>query len=479
MACAAVVTASQDGTHQTDKQTFTGEMNSLAPDFTAGVIEGFYGRPWTDTERRVLFGWLRHAGLNTYMYAPKDDLKHRVAWRERYSRDEIERLAALNRACRRFHLSFCYAIAPGLDIRFSSATDQIALRNKLEQVRSIGCRDFALLFDDIPARLNPADRRRFGSAAAAQANTANALFQWMSETRERTSLFFCPTVYCGAMASPAVTKSTYLRELGAILRPEIGVFWTGPQIVSNAISLRSIREVAAVLKRRPVLWDNSHANDYDMRRLHLGPYSGRPAALRGEISGVLLNPNRQCAANFVPVHTLGSWLRARRTALPGAAYDAALRAWFRAFEAFGPRHLRRTELRLLCDFCYLPFRFGPQARQYLNDIHRLICAPPARWGGVERRFHATREAVLRMFDILVRLRDRDLLHALYPYLWDLKETVLLLEAWVRWRKKHPAAYARFCPTEFFSVAFRGGFAAAVERLLPMDNVGCLNPTAEE
>eukprot|EP01052_Picozoa_sp_SAG31_P043394 SAG31_NODE_7213_length_1753_cov_2.334341_1_plen_45_part_10 len=32
-------------------------------------------------------------GLNTYMYSPKDDRKHRAAWREQYTTDELAELA--------------------------------------------------------------------------------------------------------------------------------------------------------------------------------------------------------------------------------------------------------------------------------------------------------------------------------------------------------------------------------------------------
>ncbi len=46
--------------------------------FLAGVIEGFYGQPWTQAERFELFDWMASWGLNTYLYAPKDDLKHRA-----------------------------------------------------------------------------------------------------------------------------------------------------------------------------------------------------------------------------------------------------------------------------------------------------------------------------------------------------------------------------------------------------------------
>ena len=53
-----------------------------------GVIEGFYGRPWTREQRNSLFKTMSQCkGLNCYMYAPKDDRKHRAAWRELY--DEV------------------------------------------------------------------------------------------------------------------------------------------------------------------------------------------------------------------------------------------------------------------------------------------------------------------------------------------------------------------------------------------------------
>ena len=43
-------------------------------DFLSGVIEGFYGPPWSRAERLQLFDWLAAWGLNTYLYAPKEDL---------------------------------------------------------------------------------------------------------------------------------------------------------------------------------------------------------------------------------------------------------------------------------------------------------------------------------------------------------------------------------------------------------------------
>ena len=83
----------------------------------------------------------------------------------------------------------------------------------------------------------------------------------------------------------------------------------GPKVVSKVITTQTIEALTNVLKRRPVIWDNIHANDYDQRRVFLGPYDGRPVELFPLINGVLTNPNCEFESNFIAVHTLASWRR--------------------------------------------------------------------------------------------------------------------------------------------------------------------------
>ena len=78
-------------------------------------------------------------------------------------------------------------------------------------------------------------------------------------------------------------------------------------MISKTISLSSILEVSDVLKRKPLIWDNLHANDYDQRRLFLGPYVGRSPSLIPYLAGVLTNPNCEYTVNFVAIHTLAQW----------------------------------------------------------------------------------------------------------------------------------------------------------------------------
>src|SRR5205809_6069141 len=98
--------------------------------FLAGVIEGFYGQPWSRAERLELFDWMAAWGLNTYLYAPKDDLKHRAIWRESYSEPEAESLGELVQASKQRGIRFIYALSPGLDIRHSNEGDLDHLKKR-------------------------------------------------------------------------------------------------------------------------------------------------------------------------------------------------------------------------------------------------------------------------------------------------------------------------------------------------------------
>ncbi|XP_043912195.1 protein O-GlcNAcase [Protopterus annectens] len=274
--------------------------------FLCGVVEGFYGRPWTMEQRKELFRRLKKWKLNTYLYAPKDDYKHRMFWRELYSVEEAEQLMILISASQEFNVEFIYAISPGLDITFSSAKEISTLKRKLDQVTHFGCKSFALLFDDIDHNMCPADKEVFSSFAHAQVSITNEIYQYLGEP---DTFLFCPTEYCGTFCYPNVVHSPYLKTVGEKLLPGIDVLWTGPKVVSKEISVESIEEVSKIIKRAPVIWDNIHANDYDQKRLFLGPYKGRSTELIPRLKGVLTNPNCEFEANFVAIHTLSTWYK--------------------------------------------------------------------------------------------------------------------------------------------------------------------------
>ena len=456
-------------------------MTTPERDFLVGVIEGFYGPPWSQAERFELFEWMAGWGLNTYLYGPKDDLKHRALWRETYSATEAEALAEVVGACRKHNIRFIYALSPGLDIRFHDDAELGHLCARFEQMFTLGCHHFALLFDDIPDRIDPEDRKGRNSFAAAQCHVANAMFRWTRERCSDARFLFCPTAYCGRMREREFGGRDYLPTLGHELLPEIDVFWTGPEIISQEITVPHIRELQTILRRKPVIWDNLHANDYDGRRFYCGPYAGRPLEVRQEVTGLLANPNNELPLNFVPLRTLAEFVRCPAPAKwePRKAYLSAMREWLPRFATLG-QPVAFDDLLLFGDCYYLPYKQGAEAEVLYEGIRGLLAAGPAGWGAdataLRRQLARLRTFCLRLSE----LQQRSLFCALSRRIWELREELDLLDRYVEFHSCGHQPGTAFSSDFHQPGTYRGGMVPLLQRLLVQHPDGTFTPacTAE-
>lgn len=435
-----------------------------------GVVEGFYGRPWNARQRHQLFGWMKAWGLNTYFYAPKGDPKHRASWTQPYDDMQLAELGALIGDAARHGLRFVFGIAPGLSICHASDADFNRLLDKVGQILSLGCRHLAILFDDIAPALDAVDARRFSGPAEAQAFVANRLLSTLGDRLDPGSgLLFCPTVYCGRMAGNRLSDSTYLAELGRALDPAIPLLWTGPEIISEVISPDHIQELQQVLgSTRPIiLWDNLHANDYDLRRLHLGPFAGRPPALKACIRGVLLNPNCEFEANFIPVHTLAAWCRdgAPPAWDPIAAFRAAVMDWLPSFQG-GTPPVQPDDLTWIAEVFHLPFNLGPSVARWLVDARNRLLAPSDNPGAPAGVLDDGAAIAQRFSDALDAMPNRDLCFALQRHVWALKESTLLLRDGSQACARLDPASRWFEPMALAPRQQEGGFLDRTGRLAP-------------
>ena len=334
-----------------------------------GVIEGFYGPPWSHDARLALVDFLAARQMNAYVYAPKSDPKHREAWRDPYEPADARRFAELTARCRAVGVRFGFAVSPGLDIDYASAADRDALAAKLDPLLADGVDWIVLALDDIPNR---------PGLASEQAD----LVGWLvGRTAARTTLV--PTEYVGTH------PSDYLSALGAALPPGVDVMWTGPTVCSPRIEADDARAWRAALRDHPlILWDNFPVNDATMEaELHLGPYSGRSAALTDELDGVLCNPMLQPHASKIPLATAAAYL-ADPSSYPPAA------AWARALDDVGgPRAAALGALARAC-------ADGPLAAPGELALHELV-------EHLERdaRDPDWAEALGPVRDELIRLRD--------------------------------------------------------------------------
>ena len=275
-----------------------------------GVIEGFYGPPWSPGDRVELIEFCAERGMNAYVYAPKNEAKHRARWREPYDHGEQALFAELVRRCRACGVRLGFALSPGLDIDYGSTADRRALRDKLQAAVDLGVDWVVVAFDDLPGRT---------SSGKDQAE----LLAWLHEELADDGalrLSLVPTEYAGTCASP------YLADLAAGLPPEVDVMWTGPQVVSSTITAADARQRAEALSGRPpLLWDNYPVNDGQMApSLFLGPYVGRDPELAETCSGVLCNPMPLAHASRVALATAAEFLRAPERYRPQEAWERAI-----------------------------------------------------------------------------------------------------------------------------------------------------------
>ena len=85
-----------------------------------GVVEGFYGKPWSYEDRVSQLKFYGTNKLNTYIYGPKNDPFHSSPnWRKPYPQEEAARMAELVKLAKSNKVDFVWAIHPGQDIRWN------------------------------------------------------------------------------------------------------------------------------------------------------------------------------------------------------------------------------------------------------------------------------------------------------------------------------------------------------------------------
>jgi len=269
-----------------------------------GIVEGFYGKPWSHQDRMAALRFEGEHGMNVYYYAPKDDPYHRERWKAPYPTQQFQRLGELARAANENFVEFCFAISPGLTMRYSSEEDFSRLALKLESVGKLGISCFALFLDDVPPELQQAaDREQFKTLAEAHAALINRLDDHLKAQGKGYRLVVTPTTYTNAWGN-----REYIRELGLLTNQDVPLVWTGMDTFSPVITSAQAREWGDIIRRPPLVWDNFPVNDATPWRPFLGPLVGRDPLLAGAVRGLVANPMNQPRASRIPLATIADYL---------------------------------------------------------------------------------------------------------------------------------------------------------------------------
>ena len=250
-----------------------------------GVVEGFYGTPWTHEARLDIFDFCNTHNLNAYIYAPKDDPYHRAKWREPYPEKKLEEIKFLIDSAKSNHVKFIFAVSPGLDLNYGSTDDLNAMIQKLTAIYDLGVRDFAIFFDDI--------EDKDGGAQAEFLNTIEEKF--VNVHSDISPLITVPTEYFRLDMIDELGRKPYTMNFLKTLSPEITVLYTGEGVVQPTLTDEQYKLANDIYERNLGIWWNYPVNDYSVvadgernSKLALGAIDNLPR--NSNIPAIFFNP---------------------------------------------------------------------------------------------------------------------------------------------------------------------------------------------
>ena len=348
-----------------------------------GVVEGFYGVPWSREARLSQLDFYGRNKMNIYIYGPKDDPYHSSPnWRKPYPAQEAEQLKELVECARRNEVLFYWAIHPGKDIRWNTE-DRDLLMEKFESMYRLGIRAFAVFFDDISGE---------GTSAEKQVELLNDIYHNFVKVKgDVAPLLMCPTEYNRLWTK---LEGGYLATLGGKLHPDIGILWTGDKVVA-CIDKPTMQFVNPLLKRKAFIWWNFPVSDYVRDRLLLGAVYGNGTDIDDDISAFISNPMEHAEASKIALFSIAdyawnmdayksdaSWRRAVRYLMPGhaaalqvfASHNSDLGGNEHDFRREESEQIRPALERLLDAYCREGKREVAAALAVTEECERMIAS---------------------------------------------------------------------------------------------------------
>ena len=314
-----------------------------------GVIEGYYGVPYSAEVTKDLFRFMARYKMNMYMYGAKSDPYHSQKWGDPYPTsitEEQRSLGYLSQSMLRditdvahqCKVNFIWAIHPGTAFTNSGNTTVISsIMTKFESMYKLGVRQFGVFVDDVGVptdaatlKLN-ADRvtelqglidNKWNKAGAAPADTVKPLN-------------FVPQLYALSWASAENCKKFYNALSSTPSKVNIYITGWGVWTVPNSSDLALAK---SYLGREVSWWWNYPCNDNDVTKLFpMDTYSNfadetnisNSARLDGGLQGaktIISNPMQQGEVSKIALFSIGDYAWNNAAFDNKASWEASLPA---------------------------------------------------------------------------------------------------------------------------------------------------------
>lgn len=361
-----------------------------------GIVEGFYGHPYSVDSRLSLLDYCKRYKMNMYVYGPKSDPYHAGKWREDYpvtitdqqrhlgliTQDDLRTLADKSKAC---NVAFIWAIHPALEgggISFGNLDPGVeSIMQKFDHLYKLGIRHFGVSIDD----MNGHPYNQSELADKAQIKLYEKFNKdGVAEEDLVGPLLFVPTQY--ALNYGTNTLSDFKK-----IHKDVLVAFTGYDCFSN-IRGSACNRMADLIGRNPIMWWNNPVNDDYDEFLYMHGLTARwtieDKAPISTLQGLILNPMNQGQVSKIALFSsadyswnpakfneTASWEASLTSILPEPKLTEALKAFINVVSAY-TTHDTPTPEGEKFEPLYTNFRSAysknnvPDATQLLNEMQK-------------------------------------------------------------------------------------------------------------
>ena len=243
-----------------------------------GVIEGYYGVPYSMEVTADMFRFMARYKLNMYMYGAKSDPYHTRYWDKAYpekitekekrfglmTQDMMKHLTQTAHECK---VNFIWAIHPGQTFTALGESDVLErIMSKFELMYGLGVRQFGVFVDDCGVPYDDPSLKQCADRLADLQNMIDAKWNQPGAAAADTvkPLQYVPQLYAYSWAKPELA-----RKFWSSLTPvpsKVNIYTTGKNVwsVPNSEDLAVLNDY---LGREVSWWWNYPCNDVDVTKI--------------------------------------------------------------------------------------------------------------------------------------------------------------------------------------------------------------------
>ncbi|MDO4510495.1 MAG: beta-N-acetylglucosaminidase domain-containing protein [Bacteroidales bacterium] len=245
-----------------------------------GIIEGYYGLPYSEEVTADLFRFMARYKLNTYMYGAKSDPYHSRYWDKAYPKKisaKEKRLGLMTEdmmkhLCEVAHQSkvnFIWSIHPGqtfTELKNSDVLDRIMA--KFEKMYSLGVRQFGVFVDDVGV---PYDTPTLSKCTERLTDLQQRIGQRWNKPGAAAADTVKPLQYVPQLYAYSWVKRELAQKFWNSLTPvpeKVNIYTTGKNVWSVPNS-KDLDVLNGFLGREVAWWWNYPCNDNDVTKIFI------------------------------------------------------------------------------------------------------------------------------------------------------------------------------------------------------------------